>query len=353
MSTVSKLISGLTSPWSIAFSLFGLGYGGYQIMDMTQSGEKYELNSDLSGKTYIVTGATSGLGRVTAEELAKRQARVIMACRDREKCIQVRRDIVIGTKNKKVFCRKLDLSDFDSVETFVQKVCKGEFELDRIDGVINNAAVIEGVKSVNNLGIEKTLATNHMGTFLLTGLLLDKLLKQDHDVRILFLNTNVINNDCKIDFDDLNNDNVKKFDGFKAYKSSKLAEAIFAKELNERLKGTNISVLMADPGRTKTNLASKYDGQSFFLSRWILGVVSIFMGQRRPEKGVKPILYAIADPDTEKVTGVFYDRERKEQPWPLVCDDEVLRKKLWITSEKWTRFHEHLNKLNSELNAKA
>lgn len=105
---------------------------------MSQSGTKYELEADLTGKTYIVTGATSGIGQQTAEELAKRNARVIMACRlvesfskdairNREKCVQVRRDIVLGTRNKQVFCRQCDLSDPQSVEAFVSKLCKGFF----------------------------------------------------------------------------------------------------------------------------------------------------------------------------------------------------------------------------------
>uniref|UniRef100_A0A8R1ISN8 GOLD domain-containing protein n=1 Tax=Caenorhabditis japonica TaxID=281687 RepID=A0A8R1ISN8_CAEJA len=102
-----RLIQGLTSPWSVGFSAFGLAYGGYHVWDSTQSGSKYDLNEDLSGKTYIVTGATSGIGQATVEELAKRNARVIMACRNREKCVQVRRDIVLNTRNKQVILSKL------------------------------------------------------------------------------------------------------------------------------------------------------------------------------------------------------------------------------------------------------
>ncbi|CEF61007.1 Dehydrogenase/reductase SDR family member 12 [Strongyloides ratti] len=349
MSVFSKLRAGLTSPWSIAFSIFGIGYGTYHIIGTTQAGKKYEFNEDLSGKTYIVTGATSGLGKVAAEELAKRQARVIMACRDREKCIHVRRDIVLATRNKQVYCRRLDLEDFDNVQNFVENISKGKHMVDSVDGLINNAATMEKIRSVNKLGIEKTMATNYMGTFLLTGLLIDKFLKQDNNVRIVFLNTNIIKNDCKIDFDDLNIEK-QKFDGFNVYKKSKLAVALFAKELSERLKNTNISVLMADPGRCKTNLSTKYESDRFFLSRWILKPFSYILGERSPEKGVKPILCAIADPILVDVNGTFLDRERNKQSWPEDCDDVTLRKKLWITTEQWTKFYDHLKKINTEMN---
>uniref|UniRef100_A0A0K0FF79 Dehydrogenase/reductase SDR family member 12 (inferred by orthology to a human protein) n=1 Tax=Strongyloides venezuelensis TaxID=75913 RepID=A0A0K0FF79_STRVS len=344
MSAFSKFEAGLTSPWSIAFSVFGIAYGTYAVIDMTQSGEKYELKESLEGKTYIVTGATSGLGKATAEELARHKARVIMACRDRSKCIEVRRDIVLATRNKKVYCRGLDLQDFDSVEKFVKNISYGKSEIERIDGLVNNAAIIERNREVNKVGIEKTMATNHMGTFLLTGLLMDKLLNQTNDVRIVFLNSNVINRECNLDINDLNCEK-DKFDGFKVYKKSKLAEALFAKELSERVKGTNINVLMADPGRSKTSLAEKYDGKSFFLSRWILNGVSMFMGERRPGKAIRPILYALADCEALDMNGVFLNRERKEQNWPDQAEDKLLRKQLWVTTEKWTKFYDHLKNL--------
>lgn len=305
------------------------------VYSTTQAGVKYDPDFDLKGKTYIVTGATSGIGKATAEELAKRNARVIMACRNRDKCVAVRRDIVLSTRNKQVFCRQCDLADFDSIKNFVEKLSEGlsllfircscwamcyfyctfvylllflgKFALDRIDGIINNAATMDSKRKVTKNGIETMLATNHMGTFLLNGLLLDKLFKQEHPVRLVFLNSNVINRKCELNFDDLNAENRPKFDGYDIYKQSKLAQAMFAKELSERVKGSNITVLLADPGRTNTNLSQQLDAQTFFLSRWILKPIGFLMGQRRPEKAVKPVLYAVADPDAEKLNGVFIE----------------------------------------------
>ncbi|VDL74210.1 unnamed protein product [Nippostrongylus brasiliensis] len=256
----------------------------------TQSGSKYELNENLEGKTYVVTGATSGIGQATVEELAKRNARVIMACRNREKCIQVRRDIVLSTRNKQVYCRQCDLEDFDSIRAFVQKLCKGKFELDRIDGLIDGRTMDKSSFFFFQEGIERTLATNHLGSFLLTGLLLDKLLAQDHPVRIVFLNTNIIGRKCELDFDDLNAESRKKYDGFEVYKQSKLAAAMFARELSERLKA----------------------------SEWANDV------WRK-------------------------HRERKEQPWCDPVEDAEKRRRLWNTSEVWTRLGDRMNQMRAEL----
>ncbi|KAK0408065.1 hypothetical protein QR680_003756 [Steinernema hermaphroditum] len=344
-----RLLDGLRSPWSLAFSTFGVGYGIYHIIDSTQSGMKYDLEGDLSGKTYIVTGATSGIGQVTAEELAKRNARVIMACRNKEKCIQVRRDIVLSAKNKQVYCRSIDLSDFDSIRSFVSKVSNGKFELDRIDGVVNNAATMEGERKVTKDGIERTIATNHLGQFLLNALLMDKLLAQDHPVRIVFMNTSTINKKPEINVDDLNREEPKKWDGYNAYKASKLAQALFAKELAERVKGTNVSVVVADPGRTKTALSKQLDYNDFFLSRWLLGIVSFMMGVRRPDKAVRPVLYALADPEMATANGAFIDRERVKLDWNELAEDKELRNRLWLTSMKWTKYAEHLKQLREEI----
>ncbi|GMT11757.1 hypothetical protein PFISCL1PPCAC_3054, partial [Pristionchus fissidentatus] len=358
----SRLIAGLTSPWSLGFSGFGVAYGFYHIWDSTQSGTKYDLAEDLTGRTYIVTGATSGIGQATAEELAKRNARVIMACRNREKCVEVRRDIVLSTRNKQVYCRQCDLADFDSIVSFVAKLSKGKFELDRIDGVVHNAAVMQGERAVNKDGIESTLATNHLGAFLMTGLLMEKMQAQPHDVRLVFVNTNLIGRKTALNFANFNEElqpkeaeseeekaRPKKWDGYEVYKRTKLAEAMFALDLSEKVKGSNITVTMADPGRAASNLSSQLDAQQFFLSRWMLKPVSFLMGERRTEKAVRPVLYAVADPLMAGRNGLFINRERAEQEWGENVEDPDARKKLWAVSEKWTRFSDRLAKLHREI----
>lgn len=115
---------------------------------------------------------------------------------------------------------------------------------------------MEQDRAVNKEGVERTLATNHLGSFLLTGLLLDKLLAQNHPVRLVFLNSNIIDRkyvfvwsffirSCALHFDDLNSEHRKKFDGYEAYKESKLCQAMFAKELADRLKGWLFSYVIS------------------------------------------------------------------------------------------------------------
>ncbi|KAI6237948.1 GOLD domain-containing protein [Aphelenchoides besseyi] len=338
---LQRLSEAAKNGWVQLFSGFAAAYGAYNFIDMTASGKKYDLPEDLAGRTYIVTGATSGIGKATTEELAKRNARVIMACRDRTKCIEVRRNIVLATKNKQIFCRMVDLSDFESIKEFAAKVTAGKIALDRIDGLINNAATMDGKREVTKMGIENMLATNYLGTFLLTGLLLPKLLQQPHKSRIVFVNTNVIDKVPSVDLEDLNSeDENRKFDSYERYKWTKLATAMFAYELAERLKGSNISVLMTDPGRTRTNLTSQLSYQNFFLSRWIVKIVGFVMGERRVEKATRPIMYAAADPEIEGQSKVFFNREREPQKWNHWCEDKDLRNRLWLVAEKWTNYRE-------------
>ncbi|GMR57202.1 hypothetical protein PMAYCL1PPCAC_27397, partial [Pristionchus mayeri] len=127
-----------TSPWAFGVSTLGIGVSLYRIRE-DESRAKYDMTEDLAGKTYVVTGATSGIGKAAAEQLAKQNARVILACRNQDKCAKVQQDILSITGNKQVYCHHLDLSDFDSVTSFVRNISKGEHELDRIDGVVHNA----------------------------------------------------------------------------------------------------------------------------------------------------------------------------------------------------------------------
>ncbi|GMR57201.1 hypothetical protein PMAYCL1PPCAC_27396, partial [Pristionchus mayeri] len=323
---------------------------------------KYDLADDLTGKTYIVTGATSGIGQATAEGLSRRNARVIMACRNREKCVETRADIVSETGNKQVYCRQCDLSHFDSIVAFVSKLSKGKLELDRIDGVVHNAAVMEAERKENKDGIESTLATNHLGAFLMTGLLLEKLKAQPHPVRLVFVNHNFSMATMSLDFANLNEElrpeeptsdeekaRPKEWDPYKAYRRSKLAEAMFARDLADKLNNSNISVTMAVPGWAFTNLTAPLDEQLFVISRWLLERVNYLVGEGRVANAVRPVLYAVADPEMEGKNGVFINRERVEQEWGHHVDEDEGRNMLWEESEKWTRFADRLSALNRSI----
>ncbi|KAI1719125.1 short chain dehydrogenase domain-containing protein [Ditylenchus destructor] len=319
-----------------------LAYSGY---DLSKRGFKpYDVEKDLTGKTYIVTGATSGLGKQLAAKLANKNARVILACRDREKCIAARREIVIQSRNKEVFCRQCDLSDFDSVKTFVEKLYKGKLQIDRVDGLVNNAAMVTPKRQVNKDGIEMTLATNHMGNFLLTALLLDRMLKQDTPSRIVFVNTDRAAIYKKpLDLFKLNNiDENDKFNGDDVYVKTKIAQLMFAKELSERLEGSQVSVLATAPCRFKSDLYERMPHRQYFLSRWLVGLVGIIFKESQATGACRIPLCALAEDSEVMKNGAFINSRKHDRSWGPNAEDKALRERLWLMSEKWTRISNYL-----------
>ncbi|KAL7630052.1 UNVERIFIED_CONTAM: hypothetical protein RMT77_019821 [Armadillidium vulgare] len=128
----------------------------------------------LNGKTVIITGASAGIGKEAAFNLANRGAQVILACRNLEKAEKVKEWIVSSTGNKNVICRHLELSDLDSVRKFAEETLERE---KRLDVLVNNAGILHSRKILSKQNFELTLAVNHYGHFLLTNLLLDLIIK--------------------------------------------------------------------------------------------------------------------------------------------------------------------------------
>uniref|UniRef100_A0A0R3RSB1 GOLD domain-containing protein n=1 Tax=Elaeophora elaphi TaxID=1147741 RepID=A0A0R3RSB1_9BILA len=321
--------------------------------------DNYKFEHDLTNKTYIVVGASSGIGKETAKELAMRKAKVIMACRDNRKCIEARRNMVISTKNMDIYCRRLNLEDFDSIRDFVLKLDTGKGNIDRIDGIVYSAATVESTRRTNKHHIERTFATNHLGPFLLTSLLYDRLRKQSSPVRLVFLNTSDLKLD-ELNFDGLNSTDLTKWQKSPekakkdAYYQSKLALTLFVKLLSEKVKGTNLRVTMVDPGDTKTDLFYRLgaaDGRVFFvrwcksLKRWIYGLLVA----QSISDATRPVLYALADEKMENVNGIFINSVRDELPWHKLASDEKILNKLWLTSAKWTETGVHLQRLQQDL----
>jgi NAD(P)-dependent dehydrogenase (short-subunit alcohol dehydrogenase family) len=127
---------------------------------------------ELKGKTIIVTGASSGIGKATALELARRHGRVIMACRNLEKAELAKKDIQSKTKNGELIVRKLDLASLKSVREFAERICREEI---CVHILVNNAGVYQCPYERTEDGLEMQMAINHFGHFLLTNLLIDKL----------------------------------------------------------------------------------------------------------------------------------------------------------------------------------
>ncbi|XP_068231300.1 retinol dehydrogenase 11-like isoform X2 [Palaemon carinicauda] len=189
----------------------------------------------LDGKTAIVTGSSAGIGKETARDLARRGARVIVACRNVQRAQKVADDIFGTTGNGQVFVKQLDTSDLTSVRTFAKQIIDTEKELHIL---VNNAGIAApSVKTLTSDGLEMTMATNHFGHFLLTNMLLD-LLRKSAPSRVINVSSQG-HKCCKnLVVDDLNYEKRPYPNILASYGQTKLANILFTVELAERMKGT-------------------------------------------------------------------------------------------------------------------
>ncbi|KAI3354793.1 hypothetical protein L3Q82_004608 [Scortum barcoo] len=182
----------------------------------------------LDGKTVIITGANTGIGKETARDLARRGARIIMACRDLERAEEAKTEILEDTGNENMVIRKLDLSDTKSIRAFAELINKEEKQ---VNILINNAGIMMCPYSKTADGFEMQLGVNHLGHVLLTYLLLD-LIKRSASARIVIV-ASVAHTWTGLRLDDINSE--RSYDTMKAYGQSKLANILFARSLAKRL----------------------------------------------------------------------------------------------------------------------
>ncbi|XP_048486181.1 retinol dehydrogenase 13 [Plutella xylostella] len=308
--------------------------GGLCIYKDIHSGPPYDKEVRAEDKTVIVTGASSGIGREAALEFANRGAKVFMACRDMSRCEAARRDIVLQTENKFVYCRRCDLASTSSIRDFVQRF---KSEEPALHVLVNNAGVMQAARRVTRDGFEEDLGVNHMGHFLLTNLLLDTL-KKSEPSRIVIVSSKS-HTKGKIHTEDLNLE-TGKYDARAAYDQSKLANVLFAQELGRKLLTTQVSVAVVDPGLTDTDI-TRHLPMSKSITRFIIYPL-FWPTMKIPRKGAQVIVHAALDPSVKSAKGDYYvDMERKE-----LCaeaQDFEMAQWLWKVSEKWTKLQEHKN----------
>jgi dehydrogenase/reductase SDR family protein 13 len=277
--------------------------------------------SDLAGKTFIITGANTGIGKITARELAKRGARVILACRSKDKTLPVIAEIKQETGNDKVEFVQLDLGDLASVRT-----CAAELVARNIpfDGLINNAG-LAGQRGKTKDGFELTFGTNHLGHYLFTRLLLDRL-KQAGTARIVNVSSKSHYQAKGIDWDALQQP-TRTVTALKEYEVSKLANVLFTKELARRLTGTKVTTYAVHPGVVATDVWRKVPAPV----RWVMKKFMV-----TPEQGALSSLRCATDPELATETGRYYtDNGQERKPNPL-ADDTALAATLWQKSAEWT-----------------
>ena len=202
----------------------------------------------MDGKTVIITGANTGIGKETALDLANRGARVIVACRDEKKATIAVDDIKKRTNSQNVIFKKLDLASLASVRQFSEEILQEE---EHINVLINNAGVMIPPYMLTEDGFELQFGVNHLGHFLLTNLLLDRI-KQSTPSRIINVSA-LAHVHANLDFDDMMWEK-KGFKIWSSYAHSKLANIMFTRELAKQLEGTGVSTYSLHPGVIRTEL---------------------------------------------------------------------------------------------------
>ncbi|PZC76818.1 retinol dehydrogenase 13 [Helicoverpa armigera] len=305
--------------------------GGICLFKDFYGGQPYDRNARADGKVVIITGANSGIGKAAAWDFAKRGAKVFMACRNMEKCEEVRRDLVLETHNKYVYCRPCDLASTESIRKFVERF---KSEEPYLDVLVNNAGVMEPPASVTKDGFETQLGVNHLGHFLLTNLLLDTL-KASAPSRVVIVSGSA-HYGGKINKEDLNFS--KKYDAHAAYAQSKLATMLFATELGRKTLGTGVSVIAVDPSLTDTDITRHMSMMKSVSRFFVYPLFWPFM--KTPNIGGQVILHAALDPALQGSSGDYYVDMKKKEPSKLAQDFE-LAGWMWKVSEKWTKLDEH------------
>ena len=221
------------------------------------SGVPCRSKERLDGKTVIVTGGNTGIGKATAQDLSQRGARVILACRDVVKGRTAMEEIREKTGNNDLAVRKLDLASCKSIKAFAEQILREE---PQINILINNAGVMFVPYQLTEDGYELTFGVNHLGHFLLTNLLLERI-KASAPSRIIVV-ASLGHLVGYLDFGDMMW--KKRYNSQLAYCRSKLANIMFAKELAKRLVDTGVTVCSLHPGTINTELTR------YFLSGWMI-----------------------------------------------------------------------------------
>jgi NAD(P)-dependent dehydrogenase (short-subunit alcohol dehydrogenase family) len=288
---------------------------------------------DQTGRTAVVTGANSGLGLVTARELARAGASVVMACRNLDRGHRAIEEVRGAVPEAQVQLDELDLASLASVRGFAERFRATH---DGLDLLINNAGVMAPPRRRTADGFELQFGTNHLGHFALTNALLEEMEGRE-DARVVTLSSTA-HKMGRINFDNLNGD--RRYFRWNAYGQSKLANLLFMLELDRRLRGSGSTVksLAAHPGYTATNLQS---AAAPMLDRLVMKVSTAAIAQN-DEMGALPTLYAATQPGLEGGTYVGPDGFQEQRGHPKIVQpsgrarDPETARRLWEVSERMT-----------------
>ncbi len=273
----------------------------------------------LDGKNVIITGATSGIGKEAAIEIAKLNPFIVLPVRNLEKGKKVKKEIAIKSGNPSIYLLECDLSSFESIRSFAKEYKK---RFCKVNLLINNAGIWERERKETKDGIEMNFGVNHLAPFLLTNLLLDEI-RAGSPARIINVSSEA-HRYAKINFDDPEGSN--RFSSMQSYGQSKLANILFTMYLADKLKDDGVSVNCLHPGVVATNL---FDNMNPVLK----SVFTLFMTS--PRKGAETTVFLATSNHLNGETGGYYIRKKIKKPSGAALDDEAARK-LWELSCRYT-----------------
>jgi len=274
----------------------------------------------------VVTGTTHGIGRVTARALARSGYRVVMLCRDVAAAAALRAEMLAETPHANVRVIGCDLARLASVRQCAQAVCA---EFDRIELLINNAGTVSTRHRMSADGFELSFATNHLGPFLLTTLLLDRMGTPGRIVNV----ASRVHYRGKLDLRQLSTelgDARARYSSMAAYAQSKLANVLFTFALARRLRnaGSCVTANCLHPGVVASNL----------LPRWLRLIKPLISPVIFDcERGARTTLYLALSAEVAGISGCYFDEHQHMQTAAPLANDTELQDSLWTASEGWTR----------------
>ncbi len=273
----------------------------------------------LAGKTVLVTGATSGIGLEASVAFARMGARLVMVGRDPAKTAQKVNAVQSRSGATAVASLLCDFSSQAQVRRLANEFRAAHEDLHVL---VNNAGTVFVNRTLTQDGVEATFAVNHLGSFLLTNLLLDLVVKSAPARIILVASTGHYGG--TMDFNDLGFERGYRIMG--AYARSKLANVLFTRELAKRLAGTGVTVNCLHPGAVATNIWNR-------APLWTRPIFSVAkrLAMISPAAGAETIVYLATSPDVEGMTGLYFERNRPKAPSRLAQDDALARR-LWDES---------------------
>ncbi|XP_013196184.2 retinol dehydrogenase 13 [Amyelois transitella] len=287
----------------------------------------------LAGKTAVITGCNTGIGKETVLDFYKRGAKIIMACRSLERAEEAKKDIEEKCKNwpdkGQLVVVKCDLMSLNSVRECAKTILDTETQ---INILVNNAGVMMCPQGKTEDGFDIQFGTNHLGHFLFTLLLLPRIIKSK-PARIVTVSSRA-HSRRGLNLDDLNYES-RTYSPIEAYSRSKLANVLFSRELAAKLKEHNIegvNTYSLHPGVIKTELGRHFDKTLFPFARTLFGFIfGPFI--KSPELGAQTTIYCAVDEKCANETGLYYSDCQVTTPSQMALDDENA-KKLWGLSEK-------------------